>query len=834
MAGGGAKAEPEEAKAEPEEAKAEPEEELSSRCSGWDSENWERSEEGRTKSKNKVLPDGFLDPLPRQKSSKLQRFSNEMASRGAQGETHNQGVVIKDIPPLASTNLYVDAPQRTHRATHQDDATILEAASHLLMVREWPVECPRFIAALDITVMRWSPETNTFHLPVGEMTVTLEDVAMILGARIDVFPLVGHPAVGCGRRWLTWSECCDELLGEHPIDDFIYSNPNEPTMTAKFKMGQANAKTCIPLRWLKWCFSRSFYEDLKDHELSWHVIAYIFFLIGCFLMSDTSGCEVHLQWLPEIEEIQRFSHFSLGGPSLHIFIGNFVRPLVQVEKLFLVVFTYYRYFVSSLPLTNTAAIEQLVANEFLAWSRSCMASGDESPHRSITSMFSRKKKLSTIPIGSRRGGQGQEQTIPPVTGVSSPPPESQHQSPTEQGQGQIDPPVVGVPPNTGYFPTPTSTSPQFFSLDHRQSAPFYPYYPPPTSQTVPSTYPYPPYHHPYYYPPHVQPEQGGPSTQAKVRVGEPAAAEDKRVYIEPEGDTFNPARQTTHKIRDIIRSKYDAPYLSWKKIPKEVRDMWFREFQKDFRWLPAHGSRIRTNFEKRGSTRLRDMFTDIRKSGQRPLWIGERVWANLTKAWASPKFTKLREQNKQNRASDCGGLGSSLHTGGSMPHTEHRRRLKEYLGREPTPLELHARTHQHRVDHQWVDEKARKAHDDFIRLREGQPSTCERSSLGSTQYSEYHMWSEAVGGRQNGRVYGLGSQGYVIESSTSTSAFYDSSGVEETVSQRVATLTREIEKMRQIQAEMQAELRSYRVENQKKKEQEPVHESQGSEDTEDD
>jgi hypothetical protein len=33
-------------------------------------------------------------------------------------------------------------------------------------------------------VNRWRSETHSFHLPCGEMTVTLEDVAMILGLLI--------------------------------------------------------------------------------------------------------------------------------------------------------------------------------------------------------------------------------------------------------------------------------------------------------------------------------------------------------------------------------------------------------------------------------------------------------------------------------------------------------------------------------------------------------------------------------------------------------------------------------------------------------------------------
>ena len=40
---------------------------------------------------------------------------------------------------------------------------------------------------LTVFVDRWHPETHTFHLPCGVMTVTLQDVAMILG-----LPLEGH------------------------------------------------------------------------------------------------------------------------------------------------------------------------------------------------------------------------------------------------------------------------------------------------------------------------------------------------------------------------------------------------------------------------------------------------------------------------------------------------------------------------------------------------------------------------------------------------------------------------------------------------------------------
>ena len=59
-------------------------------------------------------------------------------------------------------------------------------------------------------VERWRPETHTFHLPVGEMTVTLQDVTIILGLCIH-----GLPITGTGD--IDWSLLCYELLCVTPL-----------------------------------------------------------------------------------------------------------------------------------------------------------------------------------------------------------------------------------------------------------------------------------------------------------------------------------------------------------------------------------------------------------------------------------------------------------------------------------------------------------------------------------------------------------------------------------------------------------------------------------------
>jgi Plant mobile domain len=40
-------------------------------------------------------------------------------------------------------------------------------------------------------IERWRRETHTFHLPVGEMTVTLEDVSCLWGLPINEYLVVG-------------------------------------------------------------------------------------------------------------------------------------------------------------------------------------------------------------------------------------------------------------------------------------------------------------------------------------------------------------------------------------------------------------------------------------------------------------------------------------------------------------------------------------------------------------------------------------------------------------------------------------------------------------------
>ena len=85
-----------------------------------------------------------------------------------------------------------------------------EEDAHCERSRRFPFDRSLLTALVD----RWRPETHTFHLPFGEMTVTLQDVAMLTG-----LPIAGA-AIGPSIPPMGWQ---NDILGR-----FANILPEEP------------------------------------------------------------------------------------------------------------------------------------------------------------------------------------------------------------------------------------------------------------------------------------------------------------------------------------------------------------------------------------------------------------------------------------------------------------------------------------------------------------------------------------------------------------------------------------------------------------------------------
>ncbi|KAF7821325.1 serine/threonine-protein phosphatase 7 long form-like protein [Senna tora] len=144
-------------------------------------------------------------------------------------------------------------------------------------------------ALISALVERWRPETHSFHLPMGECTITLQDVAIQLGLPVDGWPV-------SRRMKCKWSELCLRLLGEAP-----------PASQLK--------GSWVYMTWFDERFSQV-PENSTPIQLEQFARAYIMRLLGCFLMPDTSGNLQSLMYLPLLENLDDVKKFRWGSAVL--------------------------------------------------------------------------------------------------------------------------------------------------------------------------------------------------------------------------------------------------------------------------------------------------------------------------------------------------------------------------------------------------------------------------------------------------------------------------------------------------------------------------------------
>ncbi|KAH1246850.1 Protein MAIN-LIKE 2 [Glycine max] len=143
---------------------------------------------------------------------------------------------------------------------------------------------PGLISAI---VERWHRETSTFHLPVGELTITLDDVASLLhlpitGALHTFEPLVTLDAIGL-------------------LTELLEVSHEEAT----FETQQAGGSH-VRLGWL-----RDLYQSqCRTRQWVVAVRTYLLHLVGCTLFTNKSSTHVHFMHLEAFRDLAQAGGFA--------------------------------------------------------------------------------------------------------------------------------------------------------------------------------------------------------------------------------------------------------------------------------------------------------------------------------------------------------------------------------------------------------------------------------------------------------------------------------------------------------------------------------------------
>ncbi|KAK9992258.1 hypothetical protein SO802_027243 [Lithocarpus litseifolius] len=154
-------------------------------------------------------------------------------------------------------------------------------------------------ALITALMERWGPETHTFHLPHGEMTITLQDIEVIMGV-----PVVGLPVVGLTR--MNWSNLCAELLGHRPPDRVVGRGPN----TAVMEGPRVKAK------WLEEQFTNPLPADATEVRVQQYARFYILEMLASILFMDKSGERHSIMYLQFFNPISNGKNYSWGSAAL--------------------------------------------------------------------------------------------------------------------------------------------------------------------------------------------------------------------------------------------------------------------------------------------------------------------------------------------------------------------------------------------------------------------------------------------------------------------------------------------------------------------------------------
>nr|XP_016494933.1 PREDICTED: serine/threonine-protein phosphatase 7 long form homolog [Nicotiana tabacum] len=147
----------------------------------------------------------------------------------------------------------------------------------------------------------WQPETHTFHLPICEATITLEDVEVLFGLHVDGIP-VAYPHALREYRGV------DYLHMLHRLTSFQLAEPTTSSGASRLQL--------TPIQQHLVAMDAEITNDSLPEDIDRHMKLLLLPMFGGILFSNTSENLVNLIFLHHLEWLDDLSSYNWGAADL--------------------------------------------------------------------------------------------------------------------------------------------------------------------------------------------------------------------------------------------------------------------------------------------------------------------------------------------------------------------------------------------------------------------------------------------------------------------------------------------------------------------------------------
>ena len=149
-------------------------------------------------------------------------------------------------------------------------------------------------------VERWRSETHSFHLPHDEITITLQDMEVIMGVPVDGLPVVGF------TRMDDWGDLYAELPGHRLPNRQVGAGKNIAVMEGLRVKAKSLEERC----------SNPLLVDAIEVLVQQYARFYILEMLGGMLFMDKSGERHSIMYLQFFNPINNGKNYSWGSVAL--------------------------------------------------------------------------------------------------------------------------------------------------------------------------------------------------------------------------------------------------------------------------------------------------------------------------------------------------------------------------------------------------------------------------------------------------------------------------------------------------------------------------------------